>query len=96
MYAHRAKMEVSWNRGTPSHPLFLSGIFPNKNQPAIGYPHDYGNPHMFIHILFLNCSPKVHPLNITRNSLSDMILQVGRLDMQPDESKDMGPADHNS
>ena len=31
-------MEVSWNRGTPSHHPFLDGIFPNKNQPAIGVP----------------------------------------------------------
>ena len=29
-------MEVSWNRGTPSHHPFLDGIFPIKNHPAIG------------------------------------------------------------
>ena len=29
---------VSWNRGTPSHHLFLDGIFPNKNHPFWGTP----------------------------------------------------------
>ena len=29
----------------PNHP-FLDGIFPNINHPFLGYPHDYGNPHI--------------------------------------------------
>ena len=34
-------MVVSWNRGSPSHHLFLDRMFPNKNQPAnLGIPHD--------------------------------------------------------
>ena len=37
-------LEVSWNRGTPSCHPFIDGIFPNKNHPAMGIPHDYGNP----------------------------------------------------
>ena len=32
--------------GTPSHHPFWIGIFPELNHPAIGVPHDYGNPHI--------------------------------------------------
>ena len=41
-------MEVSLNRGTPrsSICMILHGVFPNKNHPFLGYPHDYGNPHI--------------------------------------------------
>ena len=31
----------------PNHP-FIDGIFHEINHPAIGYPHDYGNPHITI------------------------------------------------
>ena len=41
-------LEVSWNRATPSHRPFLDGIFPNKNHPLLGYPHDHGHPHLGI------------------------------------------------
>ena len=41
-------MEVSWNGGTPSHHPFLDGIFSKKTTPIWGYPHDYGNPHIFL------------------------------------------------
>ena len=40
-----ANLEVSWNRGTPSHHPFLDGVFPNKNQPFLDTPID-GNPHI--------------------------------------------------
>ena len=35
------------HRGTPSHHLFLGGVLPNKNQPAITDPRDYGNLHIW-------------------------------------------------
>ena len=38
-------VEVSWNRGTPSHHPFLDGIFPHKNHPVWGTP-IYGKPHI--------------------------------------------------
>ena len=38
-------MEVSWNRGTPSHHPFLDGIFHEINQPFGGTPIS-GNPHI--------------------------------------------------
>ena len=44
-------MVVSIVMGVPPvliHCPFLDGISPNKNNPAIGYPHDYGNPHVFV------------------------------------------------
>ena len=37
-------MRVSWNGGTPSHHLFLDGIFPYKYHPAIGVPPWLWNP----------------------------------------------------
>ena len=44
-------MEVSWNRGTPSHHPFYFRIFPEINHPAIkGYPHGYGNPMKSPHV----------------------------------------------
>ena len=38
------RMVVSRNTSTPSHHPFLDGIVHDINQPAIGYPHDFGNP----------------------------------------------------
>ena len=35
---------VPW--GTPSDHPFLDGIFHDINQTFLGYPHDYGNPHI--------------------------------------------------
>ena len=42
--------------GTPSHHPFQIGIFPWKYRATIwGYPHDYGNPHITISIIFPLC-----------------------------------------
>ena len=43
-----SQMEVTWNRGTPSHyPAICLGSFHELKHPAsLGYSHDYGNPHI--------------------------------------------------
>ena len=41
---HGQQMEVSWNKGTPSHHPFYWDLPWNKPSNArLGYPHDYGN-----------------------------------------------------
>ena len=41
-----AYLEVSWNRGTPSHHPYLDGIVPNKNHPFMGTPIS-GTPYLW-------------------------------------------------
>ena len=39
-------MGVSINRGTPKSSILFSD-FPLQSMQLLGYPHDYGNPHIF-------------------------------------------------
>ena len=42
---NKKHMEVSWNRGTPSHHPSFNGIFHDK-PTILGYPHRHGTPHI--------------------------------------------------
>ena len=51
-------LEVSWNRGTPSHHPNFHGIFPNKNHPAIGVAPILWKPPYVVPVGFAVASPE--------------------------------------
>ena len=71
-------MEVSRNRGTPSHHSFQSGIFHYK--PSIlGYPQPYGNPHILQYISISKAWSYDQRLSLSRSRRCDkQLFDCGR------------------
>ena len=71
----------SINGGTPSYHPFLDGIFPEINQPFLGYPHDYGNPHLIgsMNYRFYRCTVSTSQVSCSYPSANVANLNMGAL-----------------